>query len=157
MPKSELLSAVGSFFSALTDSRSQNNGNRTKHFAPKHPEELKTASATLLQTSAPATKELSPFLPSSSLLVFHHLSLCTKSCHVHTHKSIILSAAVSLCWGDGEFSCDQVSPKKAIPMVPKPKSWKAGCGALMGAGHTGRDANVLLSQSAGLSAGAGPC
>lgn len=42
-------------------------------------------------------------------------------------------------------------------MVPKPESWLVGCGALMGAGHTGGDANVLLGHGAGLPAGAKLC
>lgn len=50
--------------------------------------------------------------------------------------------------GAGEFSCDQVSPKKAIPMAPKPKSWAAGCGVVMGAGRTERDANVAAGLEA---------
>ena len=50
--------------------------------------------------------------------------------------------------GVSELSCDQVSPKKAIPMAPKPKSWTAGCGVVMGDGHTGRDANVAAGLEA---------
>lgn len=60
----------------------------------------------------------------------------------HTQRHHTINHCVFVL-GGGEFSCDQVSPKKAIPMAPKPKSWMVGCGVVMGAGRTGGDANVL--------------
>lgn len=47
--------------------------------------------------------------------------------------------------------------KRQSLIVLKPESWVAGCGALMGAGHTEGDANALLGHGVGLPAGAKLC
>lgn len=78
--------------------------------------------------------------PPSTLHLSHH----SKSWNIYTHESVTLSATASLRWADGEFSRDQVSPKKAIPDSPKAR-------VLCGRGVadwwrldiTGGDANVL--------------
>lgn len=48
--------------------------------------------------------------------------------HTHSYGSIVLSAGFLCAVGGVEFASDQVSPKKEIPMEPKPKSSAAGCG-----------------------------
>lgn len=82
-------------------------------------------------------------LPSPSSQLSCSFSLVSSRPTLKGGQSIVLSASASLSWA---VVSDQVSPKKAIPMVPKPKSWVAWCGMVTGAGHTGEDDNVLWAR-----------
>lgn len=147
MPKSDLFSAA-SLLHHLNRCTVTEQWGQKKLFFPK----TSWRGATLCYIIAVPPSPLAELSSSFSSVVSQYQELaCThiRKQHVISHSFFVL--------GGGEFSCDQVSPKKAIPMAPKPKSWVAGCGVVKGAGRSRRDANVLLGWSVSLAAGTGPC